>query len=152
MSLLDRVREYLRHRHPLAKDAKGQPADLELEAAAAVLLLEAAYGDEEYVWREERALVRGLERAFGIGHKEVRELIGRAEKIRPPVVRLADVTKLLADRYDLEQRGLILELVWRVIGADRSIDPWEDAFAHHVTGALGLTPDQGDAVRARLGR
>ena len=152
MTLFERVREYLRRRKPLAKDAKGEPADLELEVAAAVLLLEAAYGDEEYVWREERVLVHGLERAFGIGRKEVRELIGRAEKIRPPVVQLADVTKLLAERYDLEQRKQILELLWRVIEADRTVVPWESAFAQHVTGALGLTPEHGDEVRARASR
>ncbi len=152
MSLFDRVREHLRRRGPLARDAKGDPADLELEVAAVVLLLEAAYGDEEYVWREERALVHGLEQAFGIGRREVHELIGRAEKIRPPVVQLDDVTRLLASRYGLEQRQQILELVWRVIEADRTVEPWEEAFARHVTGALGLTPAQGDEVHARLRR
>lgn len=152
MSLLDRVREHLRRRRPLAKDGKGDPADLELEAAAAVLLLEAAHGDEDYLWREERALIRGLERAFGIGRKEVRELIGSAEEIRPPVVRLADVTELLADRYGPEQRKQILELLWRVIEADKTVEPWEAVFAQHVTGALGLTAEQGDEARARSKR
>ena len=56
MSLLERVRELFRRQEPLAKDAKGEPADLEIKAAAAVLLLEAAFGDEEYVWREEHVL------------------------------------------------------------------------------------------------
>jgi uncharacterized tellurite resistance protein B-like protein len=150
MSLFESVREHLRRRRPLAKDAKGEPADLELEVAAALLLLEAAYGDEEYAWREERVLVHGLERAFGLGRREVRELLGRAEKIRPPAVRLDDVTELLAKRYGLEQRMQILELLWRVIEADRTVEPWEEAFARHVTGALGLTPGQGDEVRARV--
>lgn len=94
MSLFERVREMLGRQNPLAKDAKGDPADLEIMAAAAVLLLEAAYGDAEYVWKEERVLVRGLERAFGIGRKETHELLGRAEEIRPPVVKLADVTEV----------------------------------------------------------
>jgi uncharacterized tellurite resistance protein B-like protein len=150
--VIDRVRELLRRRGPLDTDAKGEPADLELQAAAAVLILEAAYGDEEYLWREERVLVRGLERAFGIGRKETRELLGRAEEIRPPVVKLADVTELLASRYDEAQRKQILALLWRVIEADRAIEPWEAAFAEHVTRALGLTPAQGDEVRASVGR
>ena len=118
MWLIERVRELLARQNPLAKDAKGAPADLEIRAAAAVLLLEAAYGDAEYVWKEERILVRGLESAFGIGRKETRELLGRAQEIRPPVVKLADVTEVLASRYDLEQRKQILALLWRVIEAD----------------------------------
>jgi uncharacterized tellurite resistance protein B-like protein len=145
--LLERVHELLGRRRPLAKDAEGAPADLELQAAAAVLLLEAAYGDEEYVWREQRALLQGLERAFGIGRKETEELLGRAQEIRPPVVKLADVTEVLARRYDLEQRQQILGMLWRVIDADKSVEPWEAVFVDHVRRALGLTQSQSDEVR-----
>jgi uncharacterized tellurite resistance protein B-like protein len=148
MSILERVRELFRRQKPLANDAKGDPADLEIKAAAAVLLLEAAFGDEEYVWREEHALVRGLERAFGIGRKETQELLGRAEEIRPPVVKLADVTDLLARSYDVEQRKRVLALVWQVIEADATVEPWEAVFVEHVTQALGLTAAQGEEARA----
>jgi len=152
VSLLDRVRELLGREKPLAKDAKGDPADLEIMAAAAVLLLEAAYGDADYVWKEERVLVRGLERAFGIGRQETHELLGRAQEIRPPVVKLADVTEVLASGYDLEQRKQILELLWRVIDADKVVAPWEAVFVQHVTQALGLTAAQGDEVRSAARR
>ncbi len=152
MSILERVREMFRRQKPLANDAKGAPADLEIRAAAAVLLLEAAFGDEEYVWREEHVLVRGLERAFGIGRKETRELLGRAEEIRPPVVKLADVTEVLARSYDVEQRKQILALVWQVIDADETVEPWEAVFAEHVTQALGLTAAQAGEVRAAARR
>jgi uncharacterized tellurite resistance protein B-like protein len=152
VTLLERVRELLGRRTPLATDAKGDPVGLEVMAAAAVLLLEAAYGDEAYVWREERALVRGLEGAFGIGREETRELLARAEEIRPPVVTLADVTDVLGRRYDLEQRKQILALLWRVIQADARVAPWEAAFAEHVTRALGLTAAQGDEVRSAARR
>jgi uncharacterized tellurite resistance protein B-like protein len=152
MTLLERVRELLGRKHPLAKDAEGEPVDLEVRAAAAVLLLEAAYGDEAYVWKEERALVRGLERAFGIGRAETRELLDRAEQIRPPVVTLADVTDVLGHRYDLAQRKQVLALLWRVIQADARVVPWEAAFVEHVTRALGLTAAQGEEARASTRR
>jgi uncharacterized tellurite resistance protein B-like protein len=148
VNLLERVRELIGRQTPLAKDAKGEPVDLEIRAAAAVLLLEAAYGDEAYVWKEERALVRGLERAFGIGRREARELLARAEEIRPPVVRLADVTDVLARSYDVDQRKQVLALLWRVLEADGAAGPWEVTFAGHVTRALGLTADQAAEVRS----
>jgi uncharacterized tellurite resistance protein B-like protein len=152
VTLLERVRELLHRETPLARDAQGDPVDLEIMAAAAVLLLEAAYGDEAYVWKEERVLVRGLERAFGIGGRQARELLARAEEIRPPVVTLADVTELLARRYDLEQRKQVLALLWRVIEADESVGAWETAFAEHATKALGLSAAQAEEVRASLRR
>ena len=151
MTLLERVREVVGRKAPLAKDAEGAPVDLEIMAAAAVLLLEAAYGDEAYVWKEERALVRGLERALGIGRVEIRALLARAEEIRPPVVTLADVTDVLR-RYDLGQRKQVLALLWRVIEADARVVPWEAAFVEHVTKALGLSAAEGAEVRSATRR
>jgi uncharacterized tellurite resistance protein B-like protein len=152
MGLLDRVRAHLEREAPLAKDGGGEPVDLEVKAAAAVLLLEAAHGDETYAWREERTLVRGLERAFGIGRREAHDLLGRAEEIRPPVVRLDDVTEVLATRLSAPQRERVLALLWQVIDADLVLEPWEAAFAEHVTRALGLTREQGEQTRSRARR
>ena len=152
MWLLDRVRSHLERTATLATDGRGEPVDLEVKAAAAVLLLEAAHGDETYVWKEERALRRGLESAFGIGRRETRHLLERAEEIRPPVLRLDDVTEVLATRLDEAQRESVLALLWQVIEADAVLEPWEAAFAEHATRALGLTPEQGARARTRSRR
>jgi uncharacterized tellurite resistance protein B-like protein len=68
------------------------------------------------------------------------------------VVKLADVTEVLASRYDVEQRKQILELLWRVIEADKVVEPWEAVFVQHVTQALGLTAAQGDEVHSAARR
>ena len=148
MWLLDRMNEFLHGRAALATDKTGAPADLELRAATALLLLEAAYGDTEYVWREHRAIVKGLERDFGLGKAEILELLGRAEEIRPPVVKLADVTQVVRDRFSQAQREQVVRLLWRVIEADASVDEFEEVFADHVARAVGLTPQQAQAARA----
>jgi uncharacterized tellurite resistance protein B-like protein len=145
--LFDDVREFLQRRQVLARDRMGARADLELQAATAVLLIEAAYGDEEYVWREHRAIVKGLEREFGLGRKEVREVLARANEIRPPVVKLADVTDVIRDRFTREQRGEVLRLVWSVIEADDVVEEWEESFGDHVAGAVGLSGEEARAAR-----
>lgn len=149
MWLFDRVKEHLQRRgaRGLALDRSGRPADLELQAATAVLLLEAAYGDEQYLWREHHAIVRGLKRAFGIDRKQVSELMARAEEIRPPVVTLADLTQVMVDRFDEKQREEVLALVWEVINADDVQQSWEVSFAEHVAQAVGLAPEQARRVR-----
>jgi uncharacterized tellurite resistance protein B-like protein len=146
--LLDKVRDFLQKRGPLAQDRTGAKADLELQAATTILLIEAAYGDEEYVWREHRAIVQGLEREFGLGRKETLALIGRANEIRPPVVKLADVTEVLRDRFTREQRKEVLRLVWIVIEAGRDVEEWEEAFADHIGRAVGLSGEEAREVRA----
>lgn len=147
MRLWERVKAHLEQRAVLREDKDGHAADIEVQAATAILLLEAAHGDEEYVWREHRAIVRGLERGFGIGRAETLRLLGRAEEIRPPVVKLADVTEVIVDRYTLEQRRSIVTLVWKVIDADDVVEEWEGIFADHVAMAVGLSPEE--AQRAR---
>jgi uncharacterized tellurite resistance protein B-like protein len=149
MRLFDRVREHLARHAPLAVDAGGDPSDLELRAATAVLLLEAAYGDEEYAWREHRAIVKGLERDFGIGRRETLALLGRAEEIRPPVVQLADVTQVIRERFSAEQREEVLALLWEVIAADAKFLEWEESFAAHVAGAVDVAPERAAEARRR---
>ena len=148
MKLLDALRDFLQQRHALARDRAGQQTDLELQAATAVLLIEAAYGDTEYVWREHRTIVKGLEREFGLGKQQVLELLGRADEIRPPVVKLADVTEVICARFSKEQRAEVVRLVWRVVAADGAVDEWEGLFADHIAKVLGLSADEARAARA----
>jgi uncharacterized tellurite resistance protein B-like protein len=147
MRLWDQVKAHLERRAVLQKDKDGHPADIEVQAATAILLLEAAHGDEEYVWREHRAIVRALERGFGIGRAEALRLMGRAEEIRPPAVTLANVTEVIADRYSPEQRRSIVALLWKVIDADDIVDEWEEIFANHVAGAVGLSRAEAESAR-----
>ena len=147
MRLLDKVREFLQQRSLLAKDRTGAQSDLELQAATTILLLEAAYGDTDYLWRENRTIVKGLERDFGLGKKEILELLGRANEIRPPVVKLADVTDVIRDRFTPEQRKEVLRLVWRVVEADGTVDEWEEVFADHIGKAVGLSGEDARAAR-----
>ena len=147
MQLFDRIRGFLQERRALARDRTGAPADLELEAATAILLIEAAFGDTEYLWREQRAIVQGLEREFGLGRGEIQELLGRANEIRPPVVTLADVTEVIRQRYDEEQRLEVLRLLWSVIRADEVVEEWEEAFADHVARAVGISVERARATR-----
>lgn len=151
MLLLDELREFLHREHVLDRDRTGAPADIEIQAATALLLLEAAHGDEEYAWREHRTILRGLKRAFGLGSDEVRRLLQRSEEIRPPAVRLADVTQVILERYDEAQRLEIVRLLWEVIEADGIVLEWEEAFVAHVARAVGIS-DEGAASARHEGR
>ena len=148
MQLLDRIKEHLHGKAALAKDRTGAPADIELRAATAILLLEAAYGDTEYLWREHRTIVKGLERDFGLGKREILDLLGRANEIRPPVVKLADVIGVIRERYSEAQRQEIVRLIWRVVETDGALEEWEESFAEHVAEAVCLSHEAARAARA----
>ena len=150
MRLLDELNEYLHRKHVLAMDRTGIPADIEVQAATTLLLLEAAYGDEEYVWREHRAIVKGLKRAFGLGRAEVLQLLERAEEIRPPRVRLADATQVILERYDEAQRLKVVRLLWEIVDADGIVEEWESVFATHVAQAVGISEEAAAETRREV--
>lgn len=149
MKLLDRIQEFLGNRGRLATDKSGKPSDVEVEAATAILLLEAAYGDSEYEWSEHRSLLTSLENAFGLDKQETLNLLDRAEEIRPPIVKLQDVTDVIADRFSEEQRAQVVSMIWRVIDADDVLEEWEESFANHVAKAVGLSAEAASEVRRR---
>ena len=148
MQLFERLERFLHRRGALVRDATGAKADPELQAATAILLLEAGYGDTTYDWHEHHAIVKALEREFGLGRKEVAELLERAEEIRPPIVSLADVTDVIRGRLGPEQRKEVVRVLWRVIQSDGAVEPWEEAFVDHVAKAVGLARDDVRAARA----
>jgi uncharacterized tellurite resistance protein B-like protein len=147
MRLLDELKDHLKRRPPLVHDQTGAVADLEVQASTALLLIEAAWGDEEYVWREHRAIVRGLKRAFGLTRPDVLSLLKRSEQIRPPVVRLADVTDVIRERYDGQQRREVVRLLWQVVDADGIETGWERIFATHVARTVGISDEETLALR-----
>jgi uncharacterized tellurite resistance protein B-like protein len=147
MRMLEGIKEHLHGQALLAKDRTGAEADIELRAATAILLLEAGYGDTEYLWREHRTIVKALERDFGLGRREILELLGRANEIRPPVVKLADVTSVIRESFSEEQRKEIVRLIWRVIEVDGEVEEWEQSFAEHVAAAVGLSQEAASSAR-----
>jgi uncharacterized tellurite resistance protein B-like protein len=149
MSIFDRVRGLLGSRAPLANDKRGEAADLDLQVATVVLLLETAYGDEEYVPRERDTIRRGIEREFGISKEDAVRLLESGELSRRERRDVSSVSAQIEARYDVDQRKRIIDLLWRVIYADRIVDEGEEALAEDVTRLAGLTREQGLEARRK---
>jgi uncharacterized tellurite resistance protein B-like protein len=93
--------------------------------------------------------LKSLEDAFGLDKKETLNLLDRAEEIRPPIVKLADVTDVLVDRFSEEQRAEVVSMIWKVVEADDVLEEWEESFANHIAKAVGLDAAQAKAARDR---
>lgn len=149
MSLFDYVRTHILGKPHLETDQFGQPAEAELRLATVVLLLETAYGDHEYVPVERDAIRRGIKREFGIGEKDALDLMERARRAQRQGADLASISAKLTRSYDLEQRERIVDLLWKVVYADKIVDAEEVAFAEQVAKMAGLTRDQAIECRRK---
>jgi len=141
MSILDRIRRF-GERPPaeLATDRFGEPVDLHLRDAAVALLLEAAYGDTEFVEDERKAIRKGIEREFGVSEIEAAAFMDSAQGARPPRQTLRSLTDTVRERYDEGQKLRLMALLWKVVGADERIARFEQVFADWVASSVGLTP------------
>jgi uncharacterized tellurite resistance protein B-like protein len=150
MSLLDFVRTHLLGKPHLDLDQYGHRVDTDLVIATIVLLLETAYGDHEYAPVERDALRRGIKREFGIAERDAVLLMERADKARGGgAADLASISAKLSEGYDVGQRKRILDLLWKIIYADKIVDADEVAFADQVAAMAGLTRDEAIECRRK---
>jgi uncharacterized tellurite resistance protein B-like protein len=139
MSLAEKIAElFEKGEAVLAVDQDSQPIGIEVQIAAAALLLEAAYGDEEYHSSEKAVIEHGLEVAFDLTHAETRNLMEKANEYR---LKTGDITPFLREvcgSYTTEQKQSLLELIKRVVEADGKVRLVESVLYDYAREKLGL--------------
>ena len=124
------------------EEASGEPGhpDRALQVAACALLLELAHADEEFADEEREHIEEALQRHFDLDPATVQELIGLADRERRKSVDLYQFTRLIADTYDLGQKMVLVEVMWRVVYADGELAKHESYLMRKISSLLGLKP------------
>ena len=107
-----------------------------LRLATAALLVEMGradhYGDSD----EATLILELLREHFVMETEDVGALYEFASEKADQVVSLHEFTSLLHRSLDEEERGRLLEMMWRVAYADRRLDPLEDSLVRKVADLL----------------
>lgn len=132
-----------------------RPKKDELQAAAAALLVEAACIDGNFDNQERKSILSLMEQHFNLNGEESLTLISEAEKIIENASDLYAFTRVIKDRYEPEQRIEMVEMLWEVAFADRTVDHYESNLISRIAGLIFVSDrDRGEArkrVMARLG-
>lgn len=132
-----------------------RPKKDELQAAAAALLVEAACMDGNFDDQERKSIISLMEQHFDLNDEESLTLISEAEKIIENASDLYAFTRVIKDRYEPEQRIEMVEMLWEVAFADRTVDHYESNLISRIAGLIFVSDrDRGEAkkrVMARLG-
>ena len=133
----------------------GPPEKDELQAAAAALLVEAAYMDGDFDEDERASITQLMKPHFELNDDESQTLIEEAEIVIQESGQLYNFTRVIKDRYEAEQRIEMIEMLWEVAYADGNVDHFEANLISRVAGLIYVNDrDRGDArkrVIARLG-
>lgn len=120
-------------------DAPPQPAAT-VQIAAAALLLELAHADGEFSETEQTHIQGALLRHFGLDQAGADNLLTVAEAERKQSVDHFKFTRRIVQEYDLGQRMVLAEIMWRVILADGELADHEAYLVRKLGNLLELEP------------
>ena len=114
------------------------PSPENLRKAAAVLLLELAWADEEFTAEERTHVVGVLQRHFGLSEDGARDLVAESELERAGAVDLWQFTSVIRDHYSLGQKMVLAESMWGLVFSDGVLSDHENYLIRRISGLLGI--------------
>lgn len=119
-----------------------------LQLATAALLIEIAQADYDEGNQLEDKLIRQLlQTHFELTESETDDLFDLAHQEAQKTVSLHDFTRQLHGELSVEEKSRILEMLWRVAYADKSLDKYEDHLVRKIADLLYIP--HGEIIRIR---
>lgn len=115
--------------------------------AVAALLVIAAKADQDYAEVERTQIDRVLADRYALDPEAAAKLREEGEAAEDAAVDIYRFTSLVKAGIPHEERGSVLEAMWRVVLADNQREQHEEALMRRVVDLLGL--DARDSVEAR---
>jgi uncharacterized tellurite resistance protein B-like protein len=109
-----------------------------LQLAKAALLIEMSRADHVVDPSEQRTLRVVLHAALGLKHEEILELIELAGQTADRASSLSELTHLINEHYEHEEKLLLLQSMWRVALVDGDLDEYEERLIRQVAGLINV--------------
>jgi uncharacterized tellurite resistance protein B-like protein len=137
------------------ESAVNEPQHDPISVAACALLLELAHADDEFTDDERAHIEAAMAHHFDLPKETVLEVVALAEQERRRSVDLYQFTRLIADRYDLGQKMVLAEVMWRivmwrVVYADGELAKHESYLMRKISSLLDLKPGFLSEARNRV--
>lgn len=107
-----------------------------LRLATAALLIEVMRADSTVTDAERATALAAMRDKFGIDHAEADELVALAEQEARQATSLFEFTHLIDKGFDREHKIRVIELLWRVVFADRVLEQHEEALVRRISGLI----------------
>ena len=136
--MLERFRKvFNKNFEPLSYEEK-LDQERKLEIATCVILLEAATGDSKLSKEELQKIIELLKEKFQLTDSSVNELIETSKTEREGSRGVWSYTHLINEDFTIEEKYELMEMIWKVIYSDKSLDEFENYIAHELLNLLNL--------------
>lgn len=122
-------------------------ADNTVHLAAAALMIELIYIDEQVTKAEKEKMVHLLEKTWHIDEGEIHNLVKMAEKEVDSAHDLYQFTRLINDNYTYELKCRVIASLWELAYADNDLDKYEESMIRKMADLLYVT--HADFIRTK---
>ncbi|MEM8788563.1 MAG: TerB family tellurite resistance protein [Pseudomonadota bacterium] len=133
----------------LLGEAPQPDPETDYRLSLAALLVRCAKIDEIYAATERRTIDAILAQRYALSPAEAAALRGEAETLEHEAGDTVHLTKTIKSGVPYEERGAIVEALWRVVLADDDRDHAENAFLRLVVRLLGVNDVDSGLARQR---
>ena len=134
----------------LVRPAPDPLSDTDARLALVALLVRIARSDGHYDRAEHDTIQQIAMDRYGLPTGEATALIRDAEGLEAEAPDTVRFTRAIKDAVAYEDRLGVIEALWRVVLADGSRDPEEDALLRLAASLLGVTDQDSNAARRRV--
>ena len=124
------------------------PAEEAAPMAAAMLLLEVAWADQNITDAELESTRDAIQSMFGLDADHVQALVERAKSEHDTAISMYPFTRAVNDALSMEEKRRLIELLWRLAGADDNVDVHEEFTIRRIADLLYVSHD--DFIAAKL--
>ena len=152
-AVLDRIKAFFNDQLNAGEEAAGNHGKDELQLAAVALLVEAAQMDDDFGAAERSKIIELVQRRFGVGESESRELLDAASEKVDQSIQIFGFTRVIDDAFSEAERIELMEMLWEVAYADGELHDYEANLMRRLAGLLHVTDrDSGEARKRALER
>lgn len=143
--MLKKIQSFFETHFSLTEQSQ-EPSEHQLHLAAAALLIEMSFQDEEVNSSETDAVKRVLS-GLGLTDKEVAELYELAEIEKHQATDYHQFTQLISEHYSQQQKIQLIESLWEVAYADNQLDKYEEHMVRRISDLIYVSHK--DFIQAR---
>ena len=123
-------------------DIEADERDAAVRLATAVLMVDVALVDSSFDEAEFDRMLDLIKRQFGLGTQEAADLINAANAKADEQVSMQDLTELLNEYLDEEEKARVVQLLWSIAYSDGQLDKYEDSLVLKISNLLGISSRQ----------
>jgi uncharacterized tellurite resistance protein B-like protein len=142
--MFERLKSLLQQSSPGSSVAPEQAAPM----AAAMLLLEVAWADQNISDAELEATREAIQSMFGLTNDQVQALVQQAKSEHDTAISMYPFTRSVNDALSMEEKRQLIELLWRLAGADSNVDVHEEYTIRRIADLLYVSHE--DFIAAKL--